>query len=174
MKQPELGIKIVELRKQKGLTQEDLAAECNLNVRSIQRIEKGEVIPREFTLNILSNVLEFDFRQFDTISDSTKKLWIMSLHLSNLMPVVVIPLIIMLLKKEEIPELEKHGKDVINFQVSICIYMVISAFLVLLVVGVLVLIFIGIYIGIITLLNTVKVAMDREYSYPLSMNIIDR
>ena len=172
MKQPELGIKIVELRKQKGLTQEDLAAECNLNVRSIQRIEKGEVVPRDYTLNILSNVLEFDFRQFDNISESSRKLWIIILHLSNLMPVVIVPLIIMLLKKDEIPGIEKHCRDIINFQVSICIYMIISAFLVFLVIGVLILIAIGIYIGIITLINIIKVATGKDYSYPFTMNII--
>lgn len=38
MKQPELGKKISELRKAKGLTQEELVEKCNLNVRTIQRI----------------------------------------------------------------------------------------------------------------------------------------
>jgi len=46
MRQPELGKKIVELRKAKGLTQEELVAECNLNVRTLQRIESGVVMPR--------------------------------------------------------------------------------------------------------------------------------
>ena len=41
MKQPEIGKKIAELRKQKGLTQEELAFQSNLNVRSIQRMEAG-------------------------------------------------------------------------------------------------------------------------------------
>ena len=43
MNQPELGRKIVELRKAKGLTQEELVEICNLNVRTLQRIESGEV-----------------------------------------------------------------------------------------------------------------------------------
>ncbi|MCS5489833.1 helix-turn-helix domain-containing protein [Algoriphagus limi] len=46
MKQPELGKKISELRKAKGMTQEELVEKCNLNVRTIQRIEAGEVTPR--------------------------------------------------------------------------------------------------------------------------------
>ena len=36
MKQPGLGKKILELRKQKGLTQEELVEICNINVRTIQ------------------------------------------------------------------------------------------------------------------------------------------
>jgi transcriptional regulator with XRE-family HTH domain len=35
MKQPEIGQKIAELRKQHGFTQEDLAYKSNLNVRSV-------------------------------------------------------------------------------------------------------------------------------------------
>lgn len=60
MKQPELGQKIVELRKQKGFTQEELVEQCNINVRTIQRIEAGEVTPRSFTLKTILNALGED------------------------------------------------------------------------------------------------------------------
>ncbi len=60
MKQPELGRKLLELRKQKGFTQEELVEQCNINVRTIQRIEAGEVMPRSFTLRTILNVLGED------------------------------------------------------------------------------------------------------------------
>ncbi len=60
MKQPELGKKILELRKAKGLTQEALVELCNINVRTIQRIEAGEVTPRPFTIKAILEVLGFD------------------------------------------------------------------------------------------------------------------
>ncbi len=60
MQQPELGQKILALRKQKGLTQEELVDLCNINVRTIQRIEAGEVTPRSFTLKTILNVLGED------------------------------------------------------------------------------------------------------------------
>lgn len=60
MKQPELGRKILELRKQKGFTQEELVEQCNINVRTIQRIEAGEVMPRSFTLKVILNALGED------------------------------------------------------------------------------------------------------------------
>lgn len=60
MKQPELGRKLLELRKQKGFTQEELVEQCNINVRTIQRIEAGEVMPRSFTLKTILNVLGED------------------------------------------------------------------------------------------------------------------
>ncbi len=61
MKQPELGKRISELRKQKGLTQEELVEQCNINVRTIQRIEAGEVNPRSYTIKTILNVLGVNY-----------------------------------------------------------------------------------------------------------------
>jgi len=60
MIQPNLGKKMAELRKAKGLTQEGLAEKCNVNVRTLQRIESGEVTPRSYTARVIFAVLEFD------------------------------------------------------------------------------------------------------------------
>ncbi len=56
MKQPDLGLKVSELRKERGFTQEQLAEVCEVTPRTIQRIEGGEVEPRAFTRNSLSNL----------------------------------------------------------------------------------------------------------------------
>ena len=63
MKQPELGKKILELRQQRGLTQQELVEQCNINVRTIQRIEAGEVTPRSFTIKTILEALDYDFEQ---------------------------------------------------------------------------------------------------------------
>ena len=63
MKQPLLGKKIIELRKKKGLTQEELVEKCNINVRTIQRIEAGETTPRIFTIKIILNALGLDYEK---------------------------------------------------------------------------------------------------------------
>ena len=59
MKQPELGKKIADLRKAQGLTQEELVDRCNLSVRTLQRIESGEVIPRSHTIRVIFAALNF-------------------------------------------------------------------------------------------------------------------
>ncbi|WP_298781430.1 helix-turn-helix transcriptional regulator [uncultured Polaribacter sp.] len=63
MKQPELGLKILSLRKQKGFTQEELVQQCNINVRTIQRIEAGDVSPRSYTIKTILEVLGFDYEE---------------------------------------------------------------------------------------------------------------
>jgi len=59
MDQPELGQLISKLRKAKGLTQEELVGRCNLSVRTLQRIESGEVMPRSFTLKTIFRELDY-------------------------------------------------------------------------------------------------------------------
>lgn len=74
MKQPELGKKISELRKAKGLTQEELVEKCNLNVRTIQRIEAGEVTPRSFTVKALFEALDYQWKEAKSgFEDEEKK-----------------------------------------------------------------------------------------------------
>lgn len=60
MKQLELGRKILALRQEKGLTQEELVAQCNISVRTIQRIEAGEVTPRSYTVKTILDALDYD------------------------------------------------------------------------------------------------------------------
>ncbi len=70
MKQPETGKKISELRKEKGLTQAELAEKCKISVRTIQRIESAEVEPRYYTLKIIFSCLGYDFSQLNGSSSS--------------------------------------------------------------------------------------------------------
>ena len=67
MKQPQLGLKILELRQQKGFTQEELVEQCNISVRTIQRIEAGEVMPRVYTVKTILAALD---RDLDDLQES--------------------------------------------------------------------------------------------------------
>ena len=63
LKQPQLGQTILNLRQLKKLTQEELVEQCNINVRTLQRIEAGDVTPRDFTVRSILTALEYDIDQ---------------------------------------------------------------------------------------------------------------
>lgn len=65
----ELCQKIVQARKQKGLTQEQLADLSQVTVRTIQRIESGETTPRAFTLKAIAAVLDISFEELLSNND---------------------------------------------------------------------------------------------------------
>lgn len=70
MKQPELGKKIGEIRNQKGITQKELSESCNIDIRTIQRIETGEVSPRMSTLRLIAETLECETSVFNGESET--------------------------------------------------------------------------------------------------------
>lgn len=55
----QLGSLIKQSRIKKGFTQQQVADMTQLSLRSVQRIEKGEVMPRRYSLEMLANQLEF-------------------------------------------------------------------------------------------------------------------
>ena len=69
MKEMDFSVKLTETRKSKGLTQEEVAERCNLNVRTIQRIESGQVKPRAHTIRTISDALEINLSNSAEIGD---------------------------------------------------------------------------------------------------------
>ena len=128
MNQPDLGLKISELRQQKGLTQEKLAELCEVSPRTIQRIESGEVDPRAYTLHCLGNALEFDFGEDNT---SNENLWLTVLHLSSIFCILIVPLLLWSWKKNQSYKIDKHGRLVLNFQITMTLSLFAALFFML-------------------------------------------
>lgn len=67
-----LGNKVVSARKSKGLTQEQLAERATLTVRTIQRIESDDSIPRDYTLKAIASALNMPFEEFISVRSCLK------------------------------------------------------------------------------------------------------
>lgn len=124
MENKDLTKKLKELRKRKGLSQDQLAEKSGLSLRTIQRIENGETVPRADTLNRFAVALEIAPNEiFDWQMKEDKNVLIM-LHLSQLaflaFPLlgVILPLAIWILKKERVIQVDPVGKSILNFQIS--------------------------------------------------------
>ncbi|MDA3904906.1 MAG: helix-turn-helix domain-containing protein [Bacteroidales bacterium] len=174
-----IGSKIKELRLLKGLTQEDLADKTGLSVRTIQRIESGEVDPRTYTLNALAEALDVALETFTSQKINTPKTfaqdeynWVILMHFSGIFILVLPPILVWMFKKNEIAEYEQHFKDVMNFQISIFIYLMISAILFFVLIGLPLLIFLGLFSTIVVVLNTIKVMNHEPYNYPWTIEIL--
>jgi transcriptional regulator with XRE-family HTH domain len=72
MRQPELGKILTNLRNEKGLTQEELVEKCNISVRTIQRIEAGEVTPRSYTIKTILAALGQDLEAIKEVFSATQ------------------------------------------------------------------------------------------------------
>lgn len=173
-----IGSKIKELRLLKGLTQEELADKTGLSVRTIQRIESGEVDPRTYTLNALAEALGVGIETFTSQKTNAPKSftqdkynWVILMHFSGIFILVLPPIIVWMFKKNEIAEFEQHFKDVMNFQISIFIYLMISVVMIAVLIGLPLLIFLGLFSTIVIVLNTIKVMNHQPYHYPWTIQI---
>ena len=126
MNQPDLGLKVADLRQQKGLTQERLAELCEVSPRTIQRIESGEVDPRAYTLHCLGEALEFDFGEENT---GNENLWLAILHLSSMFCILIVPLLLWSWKKNQSYKIDQQGRQVLNFQITMTLCLFAAAFL---------------------------------------------
>jgi uncharacterized Tic20 family protein len=125
MDKTSIAKKIIHFRKVKGITQETLAEVTGLNVRTIQRIEAGEVDPRLYTLKSIADALEVNLEELLPDPTQHELNQIAVLHITPigffLFPVlgnVLLPFIFWMLKREEINGINKHGKDILNGQLT--------------------------------------------------------
>ncbi|NQY30564.1 MAG: helix-turn-helix domain-containing protein [Flavobacteriaceae bacterium] len=119
----EVGNKIREIRKRKGVSQEELAEAAKVNLRTIQRIENNANEPSGKTLNLLCDALSISIDDIVDYGKSEDKTFLMLFHLSVLsfmiLPLgnIIIPLILWLTKKDKIVGLKEIGANLINFQI---------------------------------------------------------
>lgn len=127
-----IASKIIYFRKLKGITQEALSEISGLNVRTIQRIESGEVDPRLYTLKSIADALDVNLEELLPAPTQQDLNQIAILHITPagffVFPVignVLLPFIFWMLKREMVNGINKHGKAILNAQLTYSI--VISA-----------------------------------------------
>ena len=124
MPQNELGKRVIEERIRRGMSQEDLASESLLSLRTIQRIESGQTSPRGDTLKRLAAALKVpveDLIDRDLPEDANLVVLLNLVQLSFLaFPLfgVLIPLIIWLANRNRVRDVDEVGQAILNFQAS--------------------------------------------------------
>ncbi|MFS4454743.1 DUF4870 domain-containing protein [Maribacter sp. 2304DJ31-5] len=119
-----LAQKVKELRNRKGISQEMLAEESGLSLRTIQRIENNETVPRGDTLKRLAIALDTSPDEIVDwkIQEDQNYLTLMSLSALGFLffPLlgIIIPLTMWIFKKDKLKNVNELGKSMLNFQIS--------------------------------------------------------
>jgi uncharacterized protein len=99
-------------------------------------------------------------------------------HLSALAGIVVGgliflgPLIVYLVKKDEHPFIAEQSREALNFNLSVFIYVIVSAILIVLVIGLLLLPAVAIAWLVLTIIASVRASNGESYRYPLTIRIV--
>ena len=105
--------------------------------------------------------------------------WAMFAHLSALVGFIIPfgnllgPLIIWLMKKETMPFVDQQGKEALNFQITVTIAMMISAILIIVVIGFVLMFVIGLAALILTIMAGIKANEGVAYRYPFTLRLIN-
>jgi XRE family transcriptional regulator, regulator of sulfur utilization len=136
-----LAEKIVADRKLRGFSQEELAERASISLRTVQRIEKGESIPRGYTLQTIAGALNKPVEEYaiylpdaaeaDKQSPEKEEIkigqeevatYLQLLNLSAL-SYMVLPYLNLILpivlwrRNKHVKKIDEVGRKVINFQV---------------------------------------------------------
>lgn len=85
---------------------------------------------------------------------------------------IIAPLLIWLLKREEYPLVEDQGKESLNFQISITIYVLVALLLSFVLIGIPILIGLVIFEFIVVIMASIKANDGGRYRYPVTIRLI--
>ena len=112
-------------------------------------------------------------------SSSSVRTWCILAHATALVgflvPVaghIVGPLIVWLAKRQDSPEIDAHGKESMNFQISMLIWNAISAILIIVLIGIPILILLHILNIIFVIVASIQASEGKLYRYPLAIRLI--
>lgn len=105
--------------------------------------------------------------------------WAMLCHLSALAGFVfpfgnlIGPLVVWLLKRAEMPQVERHGKESLNFQITVTIAALICIPLMFVLIGFALIFVVAIGALVLTVMATVKVSNGEfGYAYPFTIRLL--
>ena len=117
-------------------------------------------------------------QQIENQPSKDERTWAMLCHFSAFTGLIfsfgnfLAPLIIWLIKKDELPLVEDQGREVLNFQISMTIYFLISGILCIILIGIPIVIGLVIFCFIITIIAAISANDGKSYRYPMNLRLI--
>ena len=116
--------------------------------------------------------------QMNHLVGKDERMWAMIAHLSVLIGFLIPfgnvlgPLLVWLFKREEGPFFEEHGKEALNFSISVTIYAAISSILLIVFIGVILLTALFFFWIVFVVIAAVRANEGKTYRYPLTLRFI--
>lgn len=119
--------------------------------------------------------------EIPNVAASTKNdeaMWAMFCHLGGLFGFVfpfgniLAPLVIWLVHRDTYPLVDDQGKEAVNFQISLSIYLIASALMVLIVIGFFLVIALLVFALVVTVSAAIQASKGDKYRYPFAIRFI--
>ncbi|WP_041616377.1 DUF4870 domain-containing protein [Spirosoma linguale] len=112
------------------------------------------------------------------MSESDIRMWAMLTHLSALTGLftgigfIIAPVIVWQIQKDKSAYIDYHGKEAVNFQITIALVSAISFLLMFILIGFVLIWIVGIVWLVFTIIAAIKANNGEYYRYPLTIRFI--
>lgn len=112
-------------------------------------------------------------------SNPESRMWAMLAHISALSGVIIPfgcilgPLIIWLIKRDEMSFVNDQAKEALNFNISMTIYAIVAGMLIFVAIGIVLLPVVLIAWLVLTIMAAVKANEGIAYRYPLTLRLVN-
>lgn len=113
-----------------------------------------------------------DSKGVKKMGEGNEKILATAIYVTSFFSAVLGPLIIWLIKKDESPFINYHGKEYFNFFISYTIYSLVAGILCIVLIGFLILPVVGLLAFIFTIVGAVKAFDGEAYRIPFIFRII--
>ncbi|MDQ3199101.1 MAG: DUF4870 domain-containing protein [Verrucomicrobiota bacterium] len=114
-----------------------------------------------------------------SVTSSSTRTWSVLCHASALLGIffhflghIFGPLIVWIVKRHESAEIDAHGKESLNFQISMLIYDAVAVILCFVLIGIPILILLWILNIVFVVIASIKAGDGELYRYPLTIRFI--
>lgn len=110
--------------------------------------------------------------------DKKARTWGMLCHLTALLgfigPLLNIfgPFVVWLMKKNDYPFVNEQGKESMNFQISMTIFTLLAALLIVIKIGFILIFVIGVINVVLVIIASIKTSNGESYQYPFKIRFI--
>ena len=115
-----------------------------------------------------------------TVSSTSVRTWNILCHASALLGVflhfpghLLGPLIVWLAKRDDSPEIDAHGKESLNFQISMLIYNAVAVVFCLVLVGFAFLAVLWVLNAVFVIVAAIQASDGKFYRYPMTIRFIE-
>ena len=113
------------------------------------------------------------------VADHDERQWAMFCHLAGLakyIPVplsnIIAPVVLWQIKKDQWPFVDDQGKEAVNFQISVTIYVIVCCLLFCVGIGVFLLPVVGVFDLVFMIIAALKANQGELYRYPLTIRFV--
>ena len=147
---------------------DDLRKRGTISEEEFQR-EKSKILNSDHAAGEISGAKDmFGMKEHD---------FLMLMHLSQFAGIIlpllgfVAPILLWQTNKNN-PEVDRHGKNIVNFMISMAVYSIIAGILCFVAIGIPILVVLGILTMLFIILAAVKASQGEYWKYPLSITFL--